>query len=185
MNGEAAAACNVQSVESVMLSMRRETERGPCPSLCIFSSARTPGRIRRRAALSAIEAHYQAKEAAAAASERLADLYGEAFSAPSPRPTTLASGPATGYEGSEDVGEVALFGGKVRGPAICIHYAYNFVYCALLTICTGVQGERPAVAAPRLSPGQQGRLVWQPAGHGQRIHREAGAGHQERTHHSW
>ena len=120
--------------------MRRETGRGPlftphgaCPSLCIFSSTRTPSRIRRRAALSAIEAHYQAKEAAAAASERPADLYVEAFSAPSPRPTP-ASGPATGYEGSEDGGEVALFGGKVRGPAMR-KITTHFIYCALLTIC--------------------------------------------------
>ena len=95
-----------------------------CPSrcaphgVCIFAPSRTPSRIRRRAALSGVEAHYQAKEAAAAASERPADLYVEAFSAPSPRPAP-ASSAATGLEGSEDGGEiVALFGGKVRGPAM-------------------------------------------------------------------
>ena len=87
---------------------------------CVHSClpARTPSRIRRRTALSGVEAHYQAKEAAAAASERPADLYVEAFSAPSPRPASVSSA-ATGFEGSEDGGEVvALFGGKVRGPAM-------------------------------------------------------------------
>lgn len=59
--------------------------------------------------MSEIEAHYEAKEVAAAASE--VSAY---FSAPTPR-AAPDSEVATGFEGSEYGGEVvALFGGKVR-----------------------------------------------------------------------